>query len=233
MPFDINTIPKIRLKEISKGNVSIEKKYNRWYLLYLNNKQQMGLDFFTNREVKELYSTYDIGYGKILISGLGFGIVALWLASKPEVEHIHIVEISQDVVDIFLEKNTLPDNVTIEIADMNSYKTDKQYDCVLLDHYELISANEQLINMQSIAKNIPNHKIFWSWAMEFVYLDFAIKENFQELLDSNKDMSQEWEFFKSNVLAIPTVPILTPEKINEYIYTFYDLLDSPYAKINK
>jgi hypothetical protein len=46
-------------------------------------------------------------------------------------------------------------------------------------------------------------------------------------------MSQEWEFFKSNVLAIPTVPILTPEKINEYIYTFYDLLDSPYAKINK
>jgi hypothetical protein len=233
MPFDINTVPKIRLNEQSKGNVNIEKKYNRWYFLYLNNKKQMALDLFSNKEIKELYSSYDLGYGKILMGGLGFGILALWLANKPEVEHIHIIEISQDVVDIFLEKNTLPNNVTIEIADINNYKTNKQYDCVFPDHYEAFTSEDQLISMQSIAKNIPNHKVFWSWAMESVYLDLSIKENWQELLDSNKDMSNKWEFFRSDILKIPTVPALTPEKINEYVYTWSDLMDSPYANIPK
>ena len=61
----------------------------------------------TNHEIKEMYSSYDLGYGKILISGLGFGILPLWLANKPGVDTIHIVEISQDVVDMFLEKNLI------------------------------------------------------------------------------------------------------------------------------
>jgi hypothetical protein len=233
MPFNINTVPKIRLNERSKGNVSIVKKQNRNYFLYLNNKQEMAFDLYTNKEIKELYSSYNLGYGKILMSGLGFGILALWLASKPEVEHIHIVEISQDVVDIFLEKNTLPNNITIQIADMNSYKTDKQYDCVLLDHYELIESKDQLLNMQLISKNIPNHNLFWSWSMEAIYLEFGMKLNPDIPLDPDKDISGEWNTFKSNILAIPTAPDLTPEKINEYVYTWANLLDSPYANINK
>ena len=201
--------------------------------MYLNGKQEMGLDLRTNREVKELYSSYDLGFGKVLMGGLGFGILALWLANKTEVKHIHIVEISQDVVDIFLEKNILPSNVTIEIADVNNYKTDEQYDCILLDHYEFYTAENQLASMQSIAKNIPNHNLFWAWNMEFVYLELAVKKQFAKLLHSDKDVAQEWKSFRSNILAIPTVPELVPEKINQYIYTWFDLLNSPYAIINE
>ena len=233
MPFDINAIPKVRLNQQSKGNVNIVKKYNRMYYLYRNNKQEMALDLYTNREIKELYSSYDLGYGKVLMGGLGFGILALWLASKPEVEHIHIVEISQDVVDIFLEKNTLPNNVTIEVADVNNYKSNEQYDCILLDHYEFYTAENQLASMQSIAKNIPNHNLFWSWNMESVYLELAVEKEFDGLLKSNQDVSKQWDTFKSDILAISKVPALTAEKINEYIYTYYNLMDSPYANISK
>jgi hypothetical protein len=232
MPFDINTIPKIRLSEKSKGNVNIIKKDNN-YILYLNGKQEMGLDLRTNREVKELYSSYDLGYGKILMGGLGFGILALWLANKTEVKHIHIVEISQDVVDIFLEKNVLPSNVTIEVADVNDYKTDKQYDCILLDHYEFYTAENQLASMQSISKNIPNHNLFWAWNMELVYLELAVEKEFAKLLYLNNDISKKWNSFRSNLLAIPTVPELTPQKINQYVYTWFNLLNSPYASISE
>lgn len=226
MPFDINTVPAIRLISKEKNSAKIIKINNRVYNLFVDNKRQMMLDLHTNKEIKELYSSYDLGYGKILMSGLGFGILPLWLANKPGVEHIHIIEMSQDVVDMFLEKNVLPDNVTIQIDNINNIKTDEEYDCILLDHYELTAAEDQLLNMQYIAKNIPNHKLFWSWAMESVYMDLAIKKTFQELLYSNNDMSGKWGSFRSKTLRIPTVPALTPEKINEYIYTYADTLES-------
>jgi len=225
MPFDINTVPAIRLISKEKNSAKIIKINNRVYNLFVDNKRQMMLDLHTNKEIKELYSSYDLGYGKILMSGLGFGILPLWLANKPEVKHIHIIEMSQDVVDMFLEKNVLPDNVTIQINNINDIKTDKEYDCILLDHYELTAAEDQLLNMQYIAKNIPNHKLFWSWAMESVYMDIGIKGKFQDLLHLNNNTIEKWETFLLNTLKIPTVPVLSSEKINEYMHTYADLLE--------
>ena len=224
MSFDINTVPKIKLSINEKNSAKIIKIENRYYSLFVDNKRQMMLDLHTNHEIKEMYSSYDLGYGKILISGLGFGILPLWLANKPGVDTIHIVEISQDVVDMFLEKNLLPDNVTIEIADISNYKTKEKYDCILLDHYELTLAEDQLFDMQNIAKNIPNHDIFWSWAMESVYVDLTIKERFQELFYSNEEMFKKWEYFRSNIIKIPAVPELTPKKIKEYTEAYFLLV---------
>ena len=224
MSFDINTVPKIKLSINEKNSAKIIKTENRYYSLFVDNKRQMMLDLHTNHEIKEMYSSYDLGYGKILISGLGFGILPLWLANKPGVDTIHIVEISQDVVDMFLEKNLLPDNVTIEIADISNYKTKEKYDCILLDHYELTLAEDQLFDMQNIARNIPNHNIFWSWSMESVYIDLAIKERFQELFYSNEEMFKKWEYFRSNIIKIPAVPELTPKKINEYTEAYFILV---------
>jgi CRISPR/Cas system CMR-associated protein Cmr5 small subunit len=237
MPFDVNTIPKIRLTEKSINNVSIIKKFNSIYFLYRDGKQEMQLDLQTNKEIKEMYSSYDLAYGKILMSGLGFGILALWLSKKQEVKSIHILEISQEVVDIFLSKNTLPDNVTIEIADASKYKTDEYYDCILVDHYEIIHYKNQIKDMKKVAKNIPNHKLFWSWNIETVYTS-ALYNKYIPYQGDNKliegeDFSGNWEEFRKKTLNIPTVPALTPEKINEYIYTYANMMRSPYVTISK
>lgn len=223
MSFDLTTVPKVKLGEVEKNDVKIFKKNDRYYYLFTNKGQVMMYDLYTNKEAKEMYSSYELGYGKILMGGLGFGILALWLANKPGVESIHIVEISQEVVDIFLSKNTLPDNVTIEIADVDTYKTDKTYDCILVDHYELTLAPDQIKSMKQIAKNIPNHTLFWSWAMESVYIVSCYNLDIHSLED-NKDFSDQWSHFKKEILGIPKLPDLTKDKLNEYIYTYADKL---------
>jgi hypothetical protein len=223
MPFDLKTVPKIKLGEAAKNDVKIVKENNRYYSLYTSKGRVNILDLFTNREVKEMYSSYDLGYGKILMGGLGFGILALWLANKPEIESIHIVEISQDVVDIFLSKNTLPSNVTIEIGNVDKYKTNNKYDCILVDHYELTPVSDQIKSMKKIAKNIPNHTLFWSWAMEHVYVESCYKTDILSLED-NKDFSDKWSFFKKEILKTSTLPDLTKDKLNEYIYTYANKL---------
>jgi len=233
MPFDVNTVPKIKLGQASKNDIDLKKVGNSYYLYRLG-RQEMYINLHTNKEVKEMYSSYDLGYGNILIGGLGFGILPLWLANKPGVTSVKVIEISQSVVDIFLERNDIPDNFTIEVADVDTYTTDKHYDCVMVDHYELSLPEWRQRSMQQIAKNIPNHNLFWSWAMEETYLrlvynTFDDKE--LECFQNNQDFSDKWEHFRTDILNMPTVPSLSSQKINEYIYTFIDFLDSPYANI--
>jgi len=229
MGFDLKTVPKVKLTEDSKNNVVISKKDNRYYYLFTEKNQQMMLDFYTNKEIKEMYSSYDLGYGKILMGGLGFGILALWLSNKPNVESIHIIELSQDVVDIFLSKNQLPSNVTIEIADVDTYVTDKNYDCILLDHYELMIPEERIKSMKQVAKNIPNHNLFWVWSMEDIYTsvsyNLSLLEFKQTVGNNYNDFYKKWESFIDKAMGIPTIPPLNPDKLNEYIYTYVDMLD--------
>jgi hypothetical protein len=235
VPFDIDTVPKIKLSEASKDDIDL-KKIGYYYYLYRLGRQEMCLNLQTNKEVKELYSSYDLGYGDILIGGLGFGILPLWLANKPGVTSIKVIEISQAVVDIFLERNNIPENFTIEIADIDKYVTDKHYDCIMVDHYELTLPEWRQRSMKKIAKNIPNHNLFWSWGIEETYLRLAyntFEDKNQECFQSNQDFSEKWEHFRTTILDIPTVPALSISKINEYIYTSIDLLDSPYANISK
>lgn len=225
MSFDLKTVPKIRLVEDSKNDVRIFKKNDRYYYLFTDKGQVMMLDLYTNKEVKEMYSSYDLGYGKILMGGLGFGILAMWLANKPSVESIHIVEVSQEVVDIFLSRNTLPANVTIEIADVDTYITNETYDCILLDHYELVLAVDQIKSMKQIYKNVPNHTLFWSWAMESVYVEstYSLDINFSlDKIIDNEDLYDKWKTFNKEVLKIDTIPNLTKEKFNEYMRTYAD-----------
>jgi hypothetical protein len=237
MPFDLKTVPKVKLTEDSKNNVVISKKNNRYYYLFTEKNQQMMLDLYTNREVKEMYSSYDLGYGKILMGGLGFGILALWLSNKPKVESIHIIELSQDVVDIFLSKNQLPSNVTIEVADVDTYVTDKKYDCILLDHYELMTPEERIKSMKQVAKNIPNHDLFWVWSMEDIYTSVSYNLSsleFKQTVGNNyKDFYEKWASFIDKTMGIPTIPPLNPDKLNEYIYTYVNMLDVlPSSSVN-
>jgi hypothetical protein len=233
MVFNAKDIPKIKIKEVLKGDMEISKDETS-YILYRNGRQENCLNIKTNKEAKEVYSSYDLGYGDILISGLGFGILALWLAKKPEVKSIKILEISQDIVDIFLENNTLPDNVTIEIADAEKYTTEDHYDCILLDHYEWCSENYKIQSMQNVAKNVPNHDLMWIWSIEHVYTrkcydGLYASARHQRYLSNQEDFSGQWEFFKNEIVKLQTLPDLSDDKINEYIYTYADFLNSKYV----
>ena len=217
--------PNVTIKEISKNNVKVIKDGDFWRLY--GDVQFMQLNTKSNAEIKELYSSYDLAYGDVLITGLGFGLLASWLVDKPEVKSITIIEQSQDVIDLFFENNSLPDSVKIIVADANTYSTNVHYDCLLLDHYK--DGAKEKVNyqtLQKIAVNIP-HDILWFWSIEFLYLKDIHQISNKKLNTYPVDLSsinfsekwQEWLDF----LSVPTIPTLTPDKLQEYIESYFTI----------
>lgn len=218
--FKHNLLPDFVIKEGTSNNVSIVDDNGTWRL-YGDNVQFMQLITKSNREIKELYSSFDLAYGDVLITGLGFGVLALWVANKPEVTSVTVIENSQDVIDLFLASNKLPEKVQIILGDADSYTTDKHYDCLLLDHFK--DGDEKhfsYLKVQNVAKNIP-HDLFWFWSIEQRYAvricDFPIRDLFITPVDfGNYDFGRKWKTW-IEVLEIPTVPMVASEKIKEYV----------------
>jgi hypothetical protein len=218
--FKNDFLPNVVIKEGTSNNVSIVDDNGTWRL-YGDDVQFMQLVAKTNREIKELYSSFDLAYGDVLITGLGFGIISLWVANKPGVTSVTVIENSQDVIDLFLANNELPENVTIILGDADNYTTDTHYDCLLLDHFK--DGDERpftYARVQNVARNIP-HDLFWFWSIEQRYAcricDFTLEDLYIHPVDfGDYDFGSKWRAW-IDVLDIPTVPLVTPEKIKEYI----------------
>lgn len=218
--YSHNLLPNVVIKEGTSNKVSIVNDNGVWRL-YGDGVQFMQLITKTNREIKELYSSFDLAYGDVLITGLGFGILALWVANKPEVTSVTVIENSQDVIDLFLAHNKLPEKVTIILSDADNYTTDKHYDCLLLDHFK--DRDERpftYARIQNVAKNIP-HNLFWFWSIEQRYCvrvyDLRLIDLYLEPVDlSNYDFGRKWQAW-IGVLEIPTIPNVASDKIKEYV----------------
>lgn len=239
MPFSEKTVPTVEIREMSLGTVDIVNEPGNSYNLYNRGQQWMVLNQ-NKQEVKELYSSYDVAQGDVLITGLGFGILALWLCGKPEVTSVTVVEISQDIVDIFKTNNSIPEKLTIIVADALSFTTDLEYDSLLLDHYELETDSWKLKNMRDISTKIK-HKSFWAWSLESIYLkswltdiEYSNYTNIRTSLGkldgkdlenpflSKPNLSIHWlEFLEQNLPNEESLDSLSPNKLNEYVYTYF------------
>lgn len=195
--FDIKSVPKIVIREGVSGNVEI-KKLDSLYTLYVDGEEFMGADTKTSEQIRQFYSSYDLAKGDVLLTGLGFGILPLWVASKPGVTSATVIEKSKGVVDLFLANNQLPSNMTIEVCDAYEYKSSRHFDCILLDHYEINMLTPEQATV--IAGNIPNHDLMWPWAIEL----FIGDTNWEEIV---------------NKYPIK-FPNLTEDKLQEYLDIF-------------
>jgi hypothetical protein len=233
MAFDKNTVPQFNIVLGTSKDVIISspsKESNMFYLCK-DNKQLMSRDTKSSKEIKELYSSYDLAYGDVLISGLGFGILSLWVASKPEVKSVKVIEYSQGVIDLFLQSNTLPKNITIELGDISTYESNEKYDCILLDHFQdLQPENEwhlRLEDLKQISKNIPNHNVIWGWCLEHMFLykkfNVTLKQLFKNPVNFKKsDLYFKWLQFINDDMKVKTLPSLSEDKLTEYIYTYFN-----------
>jgi hypothetical protein len=161
----------------SKGKARIEQKDTR-YVLYLDELKWMVFDSKDNLAVKEFYSSYDLAYGNVLVSGLGFGILTKWLAKKSEVKSITVIEQSQDIVDMFLENNNIDPKIKIYVSDIRQYKDNKSYDWILLDHYEE-ERKPIKEDLEIICSNIKTENL-WFWSLEFILLNHNSWSSFRE-----------------------------------------------------
>lgn len=221
-------VPRINILEDSFNDIDIIKDGDS-FALYNKGIRWMTLDLKTNKQIKEFYSQYDMAYGNVMLTGFGFGILASWLASKPSVESVTVVEISEDIVQAFLKNNKISDKIKIMIEDASKYKDTKRYDCLFLDHYETQNDFWFIRDVKRLANNIPNHNLFWAWSMEekmlnnfYSYKDFDI----QQVLEKDEIFIKElYSNFKNNVLGINTMPDLSPELIKQYFKAYYDRIE--------
>jgi hypothetical protein len=224
--YNAESVPSFFIKEGSSGNIKIVDK-GKGFILYENNKFWMNSLKKNDSAIKQLYSSYDLAYGNVIISGLGFGILALWLCNKPDVVSVTVIEFSEDVIKLFKDSNSIPDKLNIVNMDIRNYNTDTEYDAILLDHYETESFDFILDDIQKISSKIK-HKNMWAWPLEEMYLfKMYANENHRvvhDLVDKcDKDFSLLWNDFVDTFFPKEEMlKNISSQKLNEYIYTYFN-----------
>jgi hypothetical protein len=214
MSFDISTLPDLSFFTLRVNNAEIKKSKHHYTLSY-QGKQWMTLNQTHNIQAKELYSSYDQAYGDVVLSGLGFGLLALWIASKPGVTSVRVYEKNYDIITLFRANNPLA-QIAIINQDINDVIT--SCDCLFLDHYEFESTEERLQNIGKIRAKIE-HKTFWAWGLErdHAYTVYNLTQEQCYGMHLTLHLIDFRERWSELGLDIPA-----PQKLNEYVYTFFD-----------
>jgi hypothetical protein len=227
--YNASSVPSFTIKAASSGPINIID-HGDHYSLYNNQEQWMSYQKNSDSEIKAQYSSYDLAFGDVLVSGLGFGILPLWLCDNSNVNSVTVIEISKDVIKLFKESNVVPNKLTIINDNMITYNTNKKYNAILLDHYEKQDFDFILKDIENICNRI-DHDIFWAWSLEAIYLfkmysslDNPRKMDIDKMLKDNKmDLSKFWakfidQFFPKDTL----IKNISNDKLNSYICNFFD-----------
>jgi hypothetical protein len=225
MPSDLS-IYDTEMPRIVAGvydDCTVEYTKNSEYVLRHKGIQWMKIDSDFVHPKDTFYSQYDLAYGDVLLTGLGFGILAKALAQKESVSSITVIELNAGVISCFLQHNKLDPKITIVEADASTYVTNKKYDCLLPDHYELQGLEWTLADMKDIAKRI-NHDLYWPWSIEEIFFRKVYpKQEYpigaQKLIDTyKKEIPAKWEqFIEENLQNTKTLAKLDDKKLLEYL----------------
>ena len=228
MPFDLRSVPSINIEETVLGPVEVVLEDDTYYL-YNNGIQWMSLSP-NKHQIEQLYPHYELAYGDVLVTGLGFGALALWLCEKSDVKSVTVIEYSPEVIEIFKKFNAVPDKLTIINADATTFTTDKKYDGIFLDHYETQHWDWRLRDMKDFCARVK-HDVFWAWSLEEAYMFKTHKLDMRGLNFGNSyqyfldipDILEGWENFVKNFLPDEkSLLSMDSSKVEEYIYCYYD-----------
>ena len=85
----------------------------------------------TQMERRTSYAAVQAARGRVLVGGLGVGMVAHALADKPDVKEILILENDPDVIK--LVQPSLPARVSVLEADVYTYRSMRSFDFIFFD----------------------------------------------------------------------------------------------------
>ena len=104
-------------------------------------------------QASQFYSHYKLAKGHVICTGLGFGTREQWLASKPEVTKITVLEKFKEVIDYHKDIGTKwHDKIEIINCDANDYKG--SCDFLSIDHYEYDDVLRILDSIKTVCNNI-------------------------------------------------------------------------------
>lgn len=216
------TTPKIVPGKYGNAEIEYIPELDR-YTLTCNGVSWMETESDCMHTKNTMCSQYDLAYGDVLITGLGFGILTTAISEKDNVTSVTVLELSQDVIDAFLANNQPNNKVKIIKADACKYTTEVKYDCLFLDHYELQTFKWRIKDMNNIAQRIK-HDTFWPWSLEEIFLkelyprykyDIGSAALFEQY---GSEMPEKWrEFINSGFNSHPTLIGISDELLIGYL----------------
>lgn len=213
--IDFNSFAYPNITQSEFGDARIINDKNNDFRLFVGDKDWMSDDIQTRSSLKEFYGACCRANGDVLLSGLGFGILPVCLATKDNVKSILVIEKYESVIELFKKNNpNYSQKIKIINDDINSYKTLDHFDYIHLDHYEYEPIDYQIKNMQDICKNIPNHSELYAWRIELLYLQKMLNSVLDNVVTTNK-----WKEFKKEI-NISTLSDLSNDEIRDYCCLF-------------
>lgn len=159
-----------RFFNIRQGN-SLGYTYPGTYVKLLVNNQLMMSD--TSLERKTNIDFVRKAEGRVLIAGLGVGLILKAILDKPEVSEVWVIEKYQDVIDLVAERFRHPKLMVIcaDIFEFNLPKTQK-FDTIYFDIWPDICTDnlkEMSVLHRKFAKNKANKSSFMeSWYRKYL-----------------------------------------------------------------
>lgn len=174
----------------------------------------MGNDHTYMNGFGGLRSQYYNASGRVLLGGLGLGMLTLLLSNKPEVTEVVVCEINSNVIEAFRSNGWDESKITIVTSPIQEYQDRVGFDWILLDHVNQsdlgLYAGYQA-DIFHITQNVGQPRIgidCYTWEELYYFW----------LEDQNKEHSYESFLEFSGPLQLPQY---TPEVLEEYL-AFYD-----------
>lgn len=111
-------------------------------------------------------------HGKVLIGGLGIGLILLAIQDKPEVEKIVVVEKHHEVIDLIKDQLPLNNKVEIVNADVWEYESTEKFNTIYMDIWNYINTDVYQESMKPlmaryrkflVSKNEDNDRFIDCW----------------------------------------------------------------------
>ena len=225
IPFleKLNYVPPV-IKPYDKNGVVVYKdKDSRWHLIV--DGVQMMLYTVGHEQALHFYSHYKLALGNVICTGLGFGVREQWLATKPEVNKITVLEKNKSVIDYHKDIGTQwSDKIEIINCNANEYKGN--CDFLSIDHYEKEDTKSIIESIKNTEKNI-SCCFMWFWMLELWLHNGYIEDNTKS---GNIIHYQPWE--KNNLkqsynklktfLDLKVLPELSLKQLTEFVDVYWN-----------
>jgi predicted methyltransferase len=136
----------------------------------------------TPMEIRTSREFIDVAKGRVLVGGLGLGVVLLEIQRKKEVESVTVVEKNQDVLDLIVKHLPLNKKITIVKGDIFTWLPDKdaKFDTIFFDIWPTMNADNYL-QMKDLHKRFRKYldKTKEPWMSSWRY-EWAKKAHYED-----------------------------------------------------
>ena len=173
--FDSKDDILFNLRAIRDGG-GLFKMYDGDYVkLHVDGELMMSDTAMERKSNKEIVEN---AKGKVIIAGLGLGVILTQILENENVSKVVVVEKYQDVIDLVKPKFTHP-KLEIVNSDIHQFETDETFDTIYLDIWPTISTDnlDEIFELEFKFRKILNIDGYIdSWMKNLLIIDQGIED---------------------------------------------------------